>query len=269
MVSGPNGAFEVRYLLPGDYVVQAALSGFRTERSTVTLRVGQLARLNFGLQVGNVGEVVDVEAQGLLLETQSGVTGNVVTTETLVNLPLSGRNFVTARQPHRRRGRVGRTLPRERRAQHVPAGVVRRRERDSTTAATTCSCSRRSTRSRSSRCSRPTTPRSTAGTPAPTCSCSSSPGTNSFRGAVFDYLRNDAMDARNFFAQAPSPKPQLDRHQFGGVIGGPVRRNQTFFMFSYEGVRETRETRRPDERAHRGDAARRFLGRPASTSAIR
>ena len=61
----------------------------------MTLRVGQMARLNFTLQVGNVGEVVDVEAQGLLLETQSGVTGNVVTAETLVNLPLSGRNFTT------------------------------------------------------------------------------------------------------------------------------------------------------------------------------
>ena len=63
------------------------LQGFRTERRTVTLRVAQMARLNFTLQVGNVGEVVDVEAQGLLLETQSGVTGNVVTAETLVNLP--------------------------------------------------------------------------------------------------------------------------------------------------------------------------------------
>ena len=96
VVSGPGGAFEVRYLLPGDYVVQAALTGFRAERSTVTLRVGQLARLNFVLQVGGIGEVVDVEAQGLLLETQSGVTGNVVTKETLVNLPLGGRNFVNA-----------------------------------------------------------------------------------------------------------------------------------------------------------------------------
>src|SRR5688572_32961235 len=68
-------------------------SGFRTERTTVSLRVGQLARLNFVLQVGSIGEVVDVEAKGLLLETQSGVTGNVVTAESLQNMPLSGRNF--------------------------------------------------------------------------------------------------------------------------------------------------------------------------------
>ena len=47
-------------------------------------------------------------------------------------------------------------------------------------------------------------------------------GEQRFHGAVFDYLRNDSLDARNFFAPAPSPSPQLDRQQFGGVIGGPV-----------------------------------------------
>ena len=51
--------------------------------------------LTFVLQVGNIGEVVDVEARGLLLETQSGVTGNVVSGATLVNMPLSGRNSAT------------------------------------------------------------------------------------------------------------------------------------------------------------------------------
>ena len=95
VVTSSNGAFEIRYLVPGDYIVEAALSSFRTERRTVTLRVGQMARLNFVLQVGQIGEVVDVVAKGLLLETQSGVTGNVVTADAIVNLPLSGRNFTT------------------------------------------------------------------------------------------------------------------------------------------------------------------------------
>ena len=68
-------------------------------------------------------------------------------------------------------------------------------------------------------------------------------GSNSLHGSAFDYVRNDSLDARNYFAKAPTRRsPQLDRQQFGGVIGGPVRRNQTFFMGSYEGVQETRET---------------------------
>jgi len=93
VVSGPNGTFEIRYLLPGDYVVEAKLSGFRTERRAVALRVAQMARLNVVLEVGQIGEVVDVVAKGLLLETQSGVTGTTVSAETIANLPLSGRNF--------------------------------------------------------------------------------------------------------------------------------------------------------------------------------
>ena len=67
-------------------------------------------------------------------------------------------------------------------------------------------------------------------------------GTNIFRGAVFEYIRNDAHGRPQLLRAGAGPKPQLDRHQFGGVIGGPIRRNQTFFMSSYEGVRETRET---------------------------
>jgi hypothetical protein len=91
-VSGANGRYEVRYLVPGDYVVQVALSGFRTERRTFTLRVSQLIRVDVALQVGNLTDTVEVVATGQLLETQSGVTGNVVTEETIANLPLSDRN---------------------------------------------------------------------------------------------------------------------------------------------------------------------------------
>jgi hypothetical protein len=102
IVSGANGSFEVRYLVPGEYVVEARLSGFRSERRAVTLRVGQMARLNVVLEVGQIGEVVDVVAKGLLLETQSGVTGNVVTAETIVNLPMSGRNITSGTTPSMR-----------------------------------------------------------------------------------------------------------------------------------------------------------------------
>ena len=123
VVSGPTGAFEVRYLVPGDYTVQATLSGFRSERATVTIRVAQMARLTFVLQVGNIGEVVDVEARGLLLETQSGVTGNVVSGATLVEHAALGPELHDARQPHRGRRRLRNTVPSERRARHVPAGL--------------------------------------------------------------------------------------------------------------------------------------------------
>jgi hypothetical protein len=61
------------------------------------------------------------------------------------------------------------------------------------------------------------------------------------------------MDPRNFFSPPPTPKPRLDRHQFGGVVAGPVRRNQTFFMAPYEGVHETRGSCASEELPRIGD----------------
>lgn len=60
-------------------------------------------------------------------------------------------------------------------------------------------------------------------------------GTNAYRGAGFDFVRHEALNARNFFASTEPIKPTFRRQQFGGVIGGPVRRNRTFFFADYQG----------------------------------
>jgi outer membrane receptor protein involved in Fe transport len=240
-VTGPNGTFEVRYLVPGQYTVKAELSGFRAEQTAVTLRVGQMARLGFVLQVGTLGEVVNVESKGLLLETQSGVTGNVVTAESLVNLPLSGRNFTT----------LG----------NLTAGVVASGTQFRASGARGMyqqvsfdGVSALNNRGNNLfmypsvdaveefKVQATNYTAEYGGHAGANVQLQLKSGTNSLRGSAFDFVRNDAMDARNFFAPAPSPKPQLDRQQFGGVIGGPLRRNQTFFMASYEGYKETRES---------------------------
>jgi outer membrane receptor protein involved in Fe transport len=241
IVSDSNGAYEIRYLAPGEYVVETVLPGFRAERRTISLRVAQMARVNIVLQVGGVGEVVDVEAQGLLLETQSGVTGNVVTAETLVNLPLSGRNFTT----------LG----------NLTAGVVASGTQFRASGARGMyqqvsfdGVSALNNRGNNLfmypsvdaveefKVQATNYTAEYGGHAGANVQLQLKSGSNSVSGSVFEFFRDDALDARNFFAPAPSPKPELDRHQFGGVIGGPLRRNQTFFMFSYEGVRETRES---------------------------
>ena len=63
------------------------------------------------------------------------------------------------------------------------------------------------------------------------------PATNQFHGTAFDYLRNDIFDARNYFDAPPLPKPPLRQNDFGGRLGGPIRKDETFFFFSYEGLR--------------------------------
>jgi len=62
-------------------------------------------------------------------------------------------------------------------------------------------------------------------------------GTNSFHGTLFEYLRNDAMDARDYFNFEPAPKPALRQNNFGGTFSGPIFKDKTFFFFSYEGQR--------------------------------
>src|ERR1700757_4963583 len=62
-------------------------------------------------------------------------------------------------------------------------------------------------------------------------------GTNSLHGTIFEYIRNSALDARNFFDVGSSP-PSFKRNQFGGVLGGPIKKDKTFFFGGYEGLRQ-------------------------------
>ena len=90
-----EGAYELRYLRPGEYTVDVAASGFAPERRTnVSVQTGQAARLNFTLQVGQVSQRADVVAEVPLMQTENAALGEVVSTERVTNLPLNGRRFV-------------------------------------------------------------------------------------------------------------------------------------------------------------------------------
>ncbi len=253
-----NGTYEVRYLIPGDYTVQVGLQGFRSERTAFTLRVGQLARLNFTLQVSTLDEVVDVAARGVLLETQSGVTGMVITKDVLASLPLAGRNFtqlgnltagvVASGTQFRASGARGMY-------QQVSFdGVSALNNRGNNLFMYPSIDAVEEFKVQSTNYTA-----EYGGHAGANVQLQLKSGTNDFRGSVFEYIRNDAMDARNFFAPAPSPKPQLDRHQFGGVDGrpGPPRADVLPGLVRRR-ARNARD-RRAGRGAQRGDAARRLL----------
>ncbi|HET9526885.1 MAG TPA: TonB-dependent receptor, partial [Pyrinomonadaceae bacterium] len=93
-------------------------------------------------------------------------------------------------------------------------------------------------------------------------------GSNDFHGSLFEFHRNAALDARNFFAPAGEPKPKYIRNQFGGALGGPIVRDRTFFFADYEGTRSregiTRITNVPTAAERQGDFSQSLFGVPTN-----
>src|SRR5262245_19544087 len=93
-------------------------------------------------------------------------------------------------------------------------------------------------------------------------------GSNNFHGSAFEFHRNAALDARNFFAPASEPKPKYIRNQFGGSLGGPINRNRTFFFADYEGTRSregiTRITNVPTTLERAGNFSQSLFGVPTN-----
>jgi hypothetical protein len=93
-------------------------------------------------------------------------------------------------------------------------------------------------------------------------------GSNDFHGSLFEFHRNAAVDARNFFAPASEPKPKYIRNQFGGALGGPMSRDRTFFFADYEGTRSregtTRITNVPTALERAGNFSQTIFGVPAN-----
>ena len=93
-------------------------------------------------------------------------------------------------------------------------------------------------------------------------------GSNDFHGSLFEFHRNAALDARNFFAPASEPKPKYIRNQFGGSLGGPINRDRTFFFADYEGTRSregiTRITNVPTAQERVGNFSQSLFGVPTN-----
>ena len=79
----------------------------------------------------------------------------------------------------------------------------------------------------------------TGATPAPTSTCVTKSGTNSFHGTLFEFFRNEDLDANDFFQNAEAVgKSVLQQNQFGGTFGGPIKKDKLFFFGSYQGTRQ-------------------------------
>ena len=250
IVTGAEGWYEFRYLRPGEYTVEAGHPGFRTERRTgIVIVVNQQARIDFNLQVGDVIETVEVSSAAPLLGTESAVVGGVVVGEQIVNLPMNNRNFLQLailtpgvrikEEFNAERTRVVANGNRDIWMQVNINGITAVNNRAPFVNFYPAVDAIQEFKVQSSNYSA-----EYGGQSGANINVQLRSGTNEFHGSVFEFLRNDALDARGYFAPAPRPKPVLRRNQFGGVIAGPVAKNKFFFMTGYEGVREKRQSAR-------------------------
>jgi outer membrane receptor protein involved in Fe transport len=256
-LSSDNGYYKI-VLAPGGYDIRIEAASFRPEvRQDLRLEVGREAVLNFTLQVGSVAETVTVLAEAPLVETTSGSLGGLVNEQKISDLPLNGRNFndLVLLQPgvavHKT---ASATAPARVGLSFSANGAPIRSNYQVLDGATLVDARGQNGVSASGamlgvegirefRVITHAFPAEYGMTMGAQMTAVSKSGTNDFHGSLFEYLRNSALDARNFFdrkAKETDPRiPDFRRNNFGGSIGGPILRDKAFFFATYEGVRES------------------------------
>lgn len=240
------GSFAFPALPAGSYSLTIEMSGFKkARRSRIVLEVGTPQVVNFTLELGEVAETVTVESQPDAVETASATLGNVVTQKAIVDLPLNGRNPLTllTLEPgvvQRSNGGAGTGvhvngsrdmshnvtidgIEANESSVNNPTNNVYRLNPDNVQEYKVTTSNATAEEGRNSGASVSVATRS---------------GTNRFRGTVFNFLRNTALNANEFFANAlGNPKPDMKLNQYGFELGGPIKKNRTFFFFSWQGQR--------------------------------
>jgi hypothetical protein len=250
--SDPAGFYSAPNLLPGTYEITTAAQGFASAVLTgVTLTVGAQEVLNLTLQVGHVNERVQVTAEVSTVQLASSSISAVVDSTTIRELPLNGRSWtdLAILQPGVSRIETQK-IQNENRGFGSQLSISGARPQQNNYRLDGVSLNDYSNGG----------PGSVLGgnlgvdaiqefsvltsnysaeygkTSGGVVNAVSRAGTNEFHGSVYEFLRNSALDARNFF---DSSIPPFKRNQFGGSAGGPIRKDHTFFFVDYEGIRQS------------------------------
>jgi hypothetical protein len=237
-VTNPAGQYAVPYLPVGSYDVSATLTGFAGARVTgVAIRVGLTATVDLTLKAGPVQTEVTVTANAVQLELQSPALGNVITGRQMIELPLVGRNpysLVTLAPGVVDRGGTG-TGPLINGARSNSTSVLLdgAEQRNSTTNDLNYSPPLESvvefkvvTNGLSAEFGR---------TGGGVITAATRSGTNSFHGSVYGYIRNDRLNANSWTNKRNNvPRGKEDIRQSGFTLGGPIRKDRTFFFVNLE-----------------------------------
>jgi hypothetical protein len=254
-VVGARGEYRLVAMPVGSYTVQASMTGFQSElRNGITLSIGREALVDFTLSVGNVSEQVTVTGEAPLIETTTATVSGLIDPKQMRDIPLNARSFIEL-------------VP-------LQAGAVYSESGEKSASKgfgvkVSISGARYNGNAFLLDGANINDMAGSAGSAAGTLagvetvrefkiitnafdaeygnhvggiiSAVTKSGTNSLHGSLFEFFRNDKLDAPDFDDNrlAGGEKPAYRRNQFGGALGGPVRRDSLFFFGSYEALRES------------------------------
>ena len=237
--SDEHGTYHLLGLPVGAYTLTVEAKGFRTlHQAGLTLRIGDQTELSMTLQVGQASETVEVNGEAPLLQAASGAVSFAVDQTKVVMLPLDGRNFIplVALSPGVALPGGGSLLPRingsrPRTNEYMYDGISVLQPEPGQVAFYPIIDGIEEFKLNINAYS-PEYGRSNGGM----VMVIGKSGGNQFHGTLFEFFRNEDLNARNFFAQ-PGPNPEFRRNQYGLAIGGPIRKNHTFFFADWQGTR--------------------------------
>jgi carboxypeptidase family protein/TonB-dependent receptor-like protein len=249
LVTDPNGRYTAPDLAPGPYEIKATLVGFQTvTRSGIRLTVGRDAIVELTMKLGNIEDAITVVGESPTVDTKSASTGGLIATEQIEGLPLNGRSYVEL-------------------ASLTPGVQLTQTGGQGTSTGFGAKLSVNGSRYTANLFTLDGTNLNDQFSQAGSASgnvlgveavrefqvltnsfsaeyghhtggvinAATKSGTNVVHGSGFEFHRNDALDAKNFF---DDEKPPFTRNQFGFSLGGPIVHNKTFFFTTYEGLHE-------------------------------
>ncbi|MGD0199398.1 MAG: TonB-dependent receptor [Bryobacteraceae bacterium] len=249
-----RGSYLAPGLAPGRYEIEASHTGFRKEiRRGVELVAGRAVRVDFLLELGEMRDSVVVPGEAPLISTAPSDWGGFIEQKKLESLPLNGRDLfdLSSQQPGATVTTNASKTFTEGGGIHVSVNGARPVQNsfrmdgiyinDATGSAPSSAVGKLlglESIQELQLVSSPFDAEFGRGGGAPFIAVSKS-GSNEWHGSAYEFLRNSALDAKNFFDPAGERIPPLRKNQFGGLLSGPLRRNSLFFMANYEGIRLT------------------------------
>src|SRR5262245_1626637 len=238
--STADGAYTAASLAPGEYRLDVELAGFKpVRREGVRLATGEKARIDFDLAVGDIREQVTVVGDSPMVRGETASLGTVVENEQVVQLPLNGRLFImlasivpgVALPPNSVLPRINGGRPRTN--EYLFDGISVLQPEPGQVAFYPIVDAIQEFKIESN-----SPPAEFGRFNGGVVNLTTKSGGNAFHGNVFEFLRNERLNARNFFQSTSAVKPDYRRNQYGGMIGGPLAKDRTFFFADFKGQRQ-------------------------------